>query len=217
MAVSQPPIPRMFVSFQFDDAPFREMAEQMNGAFSQFDYAMSRTLNEALVETREVMVRSTWPSHVTQRNVSFLSSTLRMAFSSKNQMPLRASIYSADSRRGQIVERQAVGGTVRPKRSRHLAIPLKEWVRRGARGVYLTQREQYLIATTPKRALRILPQGLFIGEGGRLHLKYSYKGQTTQREQVPLYETFHETMATAMRTGFQYWMAKAMATRKPGR
>jgi hypothetical protein len=56
-----------------------------------------------------------------------------------------------------------------------------------------------------------------MGEGGRLHLKCSYKGQTTQREQVPLYEVFHGTLATAMRTGFQYWMVKAMATRNPSR
>jgi hypothetical protein len=93
-------------------------------------------------------------------------------------------------------------------------VPLKGWARLGPRGIAPLQKIQAIIANTPKRALRITPQGLFVGENGRLQLRYSWKQQVVQPKRVPFYEDWAYVMSESLRTGFADKMRAAMRTRK---
>jgi hypothetical protein len=69
-----------------------------------------------------------------------------------------------------------------------------------------------LSANTPKRALRITSRGVFVGQGGRLHLKYSFKSTAAQPADTPMYEDFRYTVESGMRTGFGDAFRRAMQT-----
>jgi hypothetical protein len=77
-----------------------------------------------------------------------------------------------------------------------------------------SQRPSAIIAKTPKRALRVTSRGIFIGQGGRLHLIYSLRPQLQQPADVPFYQDFADAVTTDMRTGFDEKMKAAMLSRR---
>jgi hypothetical protein len=195
---------------QFDFSEFEVWGDQMQAAADQLPFALSTSLNQSIVKARQVLVSADWPTQITQRNQAFIGSALRMEFSRKDN--LSASIFDRLGRA--FIQTLAVGGRRRPFKAQRLAIPPNNWVTRTARGVIMQQRPSTIIARTPKRALRVLPQGIFVGEGGRLHLKYSFHREATQPKRLSFYEDFMYTVSNGMRTGFADAMAKAMRTRR---
>lgn len=190
---------------------FEAKAKALGGAQDQVQYALSRALNTAVQNARRVLVEDTWPQHVTQRNPSFIGRALRTQFSTKRD--LRVEIYDDLGRAG--LARHADGGTKTP-RGRNLAIPPQGAVtaQLGTHGVRKALRPAAIIASTPKRALRVTPRGIFVGKGGRLHLMYALKPSAQQPKDVPFREDFEIAMRNDVRTSFPVAMAKAMSTRR---
>jgi hypothetical protein len=195
---------------QFDFSEFAIWGDQMQAAADQLPFALSLSLNQSIVKARQVLVSSTWPQHVTVRNTNFIGASLRMDFSTKGN--LTASIF--DQLKHVYIQTLAVGGRLRPYKAQRLAIPLASWVTRTSRGVIAQQKPANIVARTPARALRITPRSIFVGEGGRLHLKYSLRREAAQPQRVPMYEDFIYTVSNAMRTGFADAMTKAMHSRR---
>src|ERR1019366_4021305 len=94
----------------------------------------------------------------------------------------------------------------------HLAIPVSGKLVRGMRGIAKGQRPKALIASTPKRALRITSKGIFVGEGGRLNLMYAFKTSVTQPEDVHFEEDFQRVMVLKMSSELPKAVAFAMRT-----
>lgn len=196
---------------ELDLSQFDKAAEEWGRYADQLPFALSKTLNDAAFKTRQVLVTSTWPKAVEVHNANFISAALRVIPSTKTN--LSVVIYD-QLLRGNLAL-HAKGGVKTPRRARHLAIPLKGWARRTAHGVSKSQTIDAIIANTPKRALRIIPdKGIFVGEGGRLHLRYSFKTSAQQPRDVEFYRDFEYTMTQSMRTGFVDAMNEAIATRR---
>ena len=70
-----------------------------------------------------------------------------------------------------------------------------------------------MIARTPKRALRITRKGIFVGENGRLKLKYVFAPAAQISKDVPFYEDFERVMRQEIAAAFPGAMKRAMQTR----
>jgi len=195
------------ITFDFSD--FLAKANELGAAADQVPYALSRSLNTAATNARRVLTDNTWPSAVEVHSRSFLTAALRVDYSTKSN--LRVSIYDVLHRAN--LAGHAYGDTKTP-RGAHLAIPPKGLFARGASGIARGSRPRALIASTPKRALRVTDRGIFIGAGGRLHLQYAFASSAQQPADVRFEEDFKTAMLNDVRTSFPAAMAQAMATRK---
>lgn len=192
-----------------DVRQFEAAARSWAARVDQVPYALSRTINDAAFNTKQVLTRETWPGHVTQRNTNFPAVVLHINKSTKHD--LRVSIDDTRDTGG-LLQRHARGGVKLPHGD-HLAIPNKAWVRYGAGGrVIPSQQPRAIIANTDPRALRVTARGIFVAEGGRLHLRYTFKSSARQPADVPLYEDFAETMMAEINSGFGVWLDRAMRT-----
>lgn len=196
--------------FDLNVDQFVKKTEELGAAYDQLPFVLASLLNDAAFAARRVLVETTWPSHVTQRNKAFISASLRVQKAEKQNLSVH--IYDV-LKRGHLKE-HATGGVTVPFRARKFAIPMPGQIRRTSRGVASNQTPTALIARTPKRALRVTSRGIFVAEHGRLHLKYSLKPTVNQPKDVPFFEDFEYSIRAEMRTGFADKMAMAMATRR---
>jgi hypothetical protein len=194
---------------KIDASAFELRAKQMNASMDQLPFAMSTMLNEAAFAARRVLTESTWPRHVTQRNKTFISASLRVATSTKANLAVM--IYDTLGR-GHLRE-HAKSGTITPYQSRNFAIPIKGRVQRTARGVRLRDRP-YNLATNSKRSVRFTSKGIFVGQGGHLTMFYAFKRAVFLKKTVPFHEDFAYTIFNHCRTSFDAHMTRAMLTRK---
>lgn len=194
------------VQFRLD--ALEAMARNVGGAVDQLPFVVSQLLNDGAFKARQVLVSQTWPRAVKARNPSFIAAALRVERSTKTNLV----VAITDVLNRAHLQQHAKGGT-KLARSR-LAIPVPGSVTYGVHGIPKRQRPRGLIERTPKRAIRITARGIFVGQGGRLHLKYSFKPSAAIRKDVPFYEDFEFVMRAAVRTGFADTMRKAMASRR---
>jgi hypothetical protein len=192
----------------FKMSGFEKVARKLKATQDQLPYAISRTLNEAAFRTRQHLINTTWPSSVQARNSGFMRGALRVQTSSKTN--LRVAIYDALGR-GNLLQ-HAQGGIKRPIKASRLAIPVSGWVRYTATGIDKDQLPRAIMAYTPKRALRVTRDGLFVGQGGRLHMLYSFKDQAAIRKDVPFQEHFNQQMVKNVTELFPRFLEEAMAT-----
>lgn len=199
------------IELRFNLTDFEAKAKALGGAQDQVQFALSLALNNAVRNARNVLVQDTWPQHVTQRNPAFIGRALRTKFATKSD--LHVEIYD-DLQRGSL-KLHAEGGTkVARKR---LAIPVSgsaPRASRGAHGVRKSLRPGAIIASTPKRALRITAKGIFVGKSGRLNLMYAFKPSAVQPADVPFEAAFRQAIKDDVRTSFPAAMARAMSTRR---
>jgi hypothetical protein len=207
-------------TLKLDASEFEAKARAMGAALDQVPYALSNALNSAAFAARSVLVNDTWPSHVTVRNARFLNAVLRVEKSDKRN--LSVAVYDSTPDQRAHLELHAKGGVKTPKRA-HLAIPIAGnilGIAPGARGVPKNLRAGTIVASTPKRALRIATvkrsgnQGIFVGRGGRLNLIYVLTRQAQIKKTVPFYEDFYDMIRRDARLNFPSAMRRAMATRK---
>lgn len=182
---------------------------QVGANTDQLPYTLSSVLNDAVFAARSVIVQSTWPSHVQQRNQPFISASLRVQKATKEN--LSAHLFD-QLKRGHLKE-HADGGTV-VAGSHRLTIPNNKEIKRTSRGVSAGQRAQAIISSTPKKSLRVTSTAIFVAEGGRLHYKYALTRSVKIRPDVPFHEVFADVVNHTMRTSFYPRLKKAMATRR---
>jgi hypothetical protein len=197
----------MVFSVNFDTSDFWKRAKQLEADQKQVPFAMAVLLNDAAFAARRVMTENIWPTYTANRNTNFLSASLQVQRASKGD--LTVTIYDK-LQRGHLYE-QVHGGVVTPARGRMFAIPIKGMVRRGARGVALSDRPRNLISNKKKK-VRVTSKGIWVGDKGKLKLMYLFKPQVTITKRVPLFEAFNYTVMETMRTGFMRAMAFALQT-----
>jgi hypothetical protein len=196
---------------KFDYSDFLRKADELSAAADQVPYALARALNQAAEDAQTVLIVSTWPKSVHVRNTSFMRAALRRIYATKGNLTVE--IY--DSLHRAQLQKHAVGGT-KTARGGHLAIPSSE-IPLGSHGVRKSDRPAALIARTAKRALRITSRGIYVGKGGRLHLKYALRRSVPIPADVPFESDFRTAMREGVRTAFPIWIRKAMQTRRPPR
>jgi hypothetical protein len=196
------------IELKIDTSAFERRAKELRAQIDQVPYALALAMNQAVKNTRQVLVQDTWPSHVTQRNANFIGRALRTNFATKRN--LRVEIYDGLGRAH--LRLHDVGGdkTARGK----FAIPVPGAIRRTARGVPKGKRPAAIIASTPKRALRVTEKGILVGKAGRLQMLYAFKASTPQPADVPFGEDFRSTMTIELRTSVAAAVAKAMKPRR---
>ena len=197
----------MTFSIKLDFSEFERKAAELSAAADQIPFALSRALNQAAEDAQTVLIVSTWPKSVNVRNASFMRAALRRINSTRHNLTVE--VY--DSLHRANLQKHAIGGTKSPKGA-HLAVPID--VSLGSSGVRKSDRPAALIARTPRRALRITRRGIFVGKGGRLHLKYALRSSIPIPADTPFYEDFETAMRNGMRTAFPFWLKKAMQTRR---
>ncbi len=193
---------------RFDLSDFERLTAKLGGAADQLPFALANAMSRAAFVLRDVMTDDVWPSHVTTRNKRFLSAALRVEKATKRK--LSVALYDSIGR-GHLAL-HARGGIKRSKK--RLAIPPTGAVRRTAKGVSKSQRPRAIIDTTPKRALRVLPHGIFVGKGGRLHLVYAFSKLAHQEADVPFDHAWNTIYRAQARKEFPRALQLAMATKR---
>ncbi|MGE3064127.1 MAG: hypothetical protein AB7K67_00955 [Hyphomicrobiaceae bacterium] len=168
-----------------DMREFSRKAREM-GIFAndQLPYAISRSLNDTMFKVvRPDIIGPTWSQAFTVRNRGLPRAAMRVETSTKGK--LSAGVFDALGKAD--LQKHAVGGTKTPRR-RVLDIPVPSRVALTARGK--RPWASAVIKRTPQRALRVLPKGVFVGEGGRLHMVYAFKGSARLDKRFRFYEAF---------------------------
>jgi hypothetical protein len=198
------------MELRLDVSEFEARAKALDAAEDQIPFALSLALNSAVQDARGVLIQDTWPKHVMERNPGFIRWALGMNFSTKQNLRVEIHDERAETRAHLQLHRRG-GAKVANKR---LAIPPKGSVVRTAHGVMKSQRPYAIITNTPRRALRITEHGIFVGQGGRLHLRYLFYRLVQQPADVPFDDVFAVVMLKEVRESFPAALARAMSTRR---
>lgn len=190
----------------FDLAEFTRKAHQMGiFAHDQMPFAISKTLNETMFkDTRPHIIGPTWSKAFTVRNKGLPRASMRVETASKGKW--QAGVYDALGRAD--LARHAEGGE--KTHSGRLAIPNRARVKLHARGKTPWARE--LDKKVPKRALRVLPQGIFVGQGGRLHLMFSFSNSAALDQRFDFYPDFARVSLNGVRQRFPANIQRAIST-----
>lgn len=192
----------------FDRSDFVRLTAKLGGAADQMPFALANAMSRAAFVLRDVFVDDLWPTHVHQRNKRFLSAALRVDKATKKK--LSVAVFDSMGRGHLLLH--ARSGTKNAKK--RLAIPPTGSVKRTAKGIPKGQKPRALIDTTPKRALRILPHGIFVGRKGRLHLAYAFRPSAHQDADVPFDAVWDRVFRAQARKEFPRALALAMQTRR---
>jgi hypothetical protein len=192
------------LEFDFDD--FAKEAVALGVAADQLPYALSLAMNRAADVTRNLLIKTTWPQHIVQRNASFIAASLTTKDSRASKQSLSVEIFDK-LERGNLVM-QSLGGSRTPRGGSNLAVPLSN-IPRSSRGVPARLRP------------RNMPTALRKGDAlyardrkGKLTLLYILKSATKIPKRVPFYEDFAKCMQDELQRTIPMAIEKAMATRR---
>ena len=197
----------MVAEIKIDFTEFDAYAQRLAKGPQNALYAASRTLNDSVELGRQHIIEFLWPRSVNVRSSNFMNASLTTFKSTKHD--LVAGVYDRLGHANLSLHDK--GGTKFPARGR-FAIPLKGTIKRGSHGVVPSQRPAALIAATPKRALRITQRGIFVGKGGSLHLKYSFKSSAYQPADVDFSGDFAKTVSVSFGQLFPSRLMNAIAS-----
>jgi hypothetical protein len=193
---------------KIDYSDFEKLARNLVGAQDQVAFALADSLNRAVENTRQVLIRQTWPRSVDARNSGFIRAAL-LRGPRATKTDLRVSIYDALGRAN--LKQHADSGTKLPKQTARLAIPVEANVRRTASGVTASQRPMNLansfVADRTGRGLAIYQR-----QGRRLKLMYVLRQSAPIRSDVPFRSDFEDTMRAEARANFPAAMMRALLT-----
>lgn len=192
---------------KMDMREFENKARQM-GIFAndQLPYAISRSLNDAMFQdVRQHIINVTWPQAFTVRNRGLPRASMRVERSTKGK--LSAGVYDALGKADLAKHAEGGGKT----HSGTLAIPNRARIKLHARGKKPWARE--LDKIVPKRALRVIKgKGIFVGQGGRLHLFYSFSESADLDKRFQFYEDFALRAPAAVRARYPANIQRAIRT-----
>lgn len=199
---------------QFDLADFRKKARQM-GIFAddQLPYAVSKTINDTMFQdVRPHIIGPTWASAFKVRNSGLPRAAINVEKASKGSW--QGGVFDALGKAH--LKEHAIGGSITPSRGQ-LAIPNQQRVKLHARGKTPWARE---IRVAPHMARgHLVPsmqvikgKGIFVGQGGRLHLMYSFASGARLRKRFRFYEDFTRVATAGINARFPANMQRAIAT-----
>lgn len=195
------------ITIDLDLREFKKKAHQM-GIFAndQLPFAISNTLNETMFkDTRPQIIGPTWSNAFTVRNTGLARASMRVEKASKGK--LSAGVFDALGKAD--LQRHATGGA--KTHSGTLAIPNRARVKLHARGKSPWARE--LDRKVPKRALRVIRgKGIFVGEGGRLHLVFSFSESASLDKRFAFYEDFTRVSVRGVARRFPAQIQRAIAS-----
>jgi hypothetical protein len=194
-----------------DFSAFERKAREFDAAIDQVPYALSLAMNEAVKNTRELLIRDTWPRHIEQRNANFIRAALKITqYASKRNLRVVIGENPQVGGRGSIAL-HAKGGTRTAKAGR-IAVPSQDLkARRGAHGVPKGMRPTNAPNTFKKGDILYQRTGR---KGRNLKLLYTLKPSARIPAQVPFEDDFKIAMVNEMRTSFPAALAKAMRGRR---
>lgn len=195
------------VTVRYDMREFERKARQM-GIFAadQLPFAISKTLNDTMFkDTRPHIIGPTWSSAFVVRNKGLARASMRVETSTKGK--LSAGVFDALGKAD--LARHATGGA--KTHSGTLAIPNRAKVKLHARGKTPWARE--LDRIVPKRALRVIRgKGIFVGQGGRLHLFFSFAESASLDKRFRFYEDFRRVSLAGIGRRFPANIQRAINT-----
>ncbi|MGU3286475.1 hypothetical protein [Methylobacterium mesophilicum] len=191
--------------FEIDMAPFEKMAASVGAMQDQVPFAISRSLNKAVLTAENRLANETWPQHVTVRNRGFLKAALSPEFSDKRN--LRVALVDKLGRAA--LQLHAKGGTKQAKSN--FAIPTAR-VRRSSKGVVQSQKPGALKNKVVKGGL--IFQAVGRGKNKKLQLMFTLKPTTRVKADVPFYADFTRFMSEEAKREFPKSIAQAMRTRR---
>ena len=192
------------IKVEFDFNELGKFASSLGARADQIPYALALAMNRSADVTRQFLIKQTWPTHVTQRNASFIAASLTTSHARASKQSLAVEIYDKLNRGN--LQMQAKGGVRTPKSKGRLAVPVTG-VPRTSRGVTSRLKPRNL-----KTAVEIRGN-LFTRDGrGRLKMVYALKQQTKIPRRVPFYEDFATSMERELRRTIPLAVQKAMST-----
>lgn len=197
------------MSLKFDLSDFQRVARRLNGFADQIPFALSQALNDGAEMARKELIERTWPTHMNVRNKRFLGAALTLKGNRATKRNLRVAIVDQLGR-SHLAEHGS-GGTKSAKK--RLAIPPSAGsgaVRRTSKGVSASQKPTAIIGNTPKRALRVTSRGIFVGEGGKLNLRFAFTQAARIKPDVPFQADFERVMKREVAWAFGIRIVRAM-------
>jgi hypothetical protein len=194
------------LTIEFDYAELEQRALSIGAAADQVPYALALAMNRSADVTRNLLIESTWPAAVQQRNSSFIAASLTTREARASKTSLAVEIYDKLDRGNLLM--QAKGGTRAPQGGSNLAVPASN-VPKTSRGVPARLR--------PKNMPTAFKKGDVLharDKKGRLRLLYVLKHATKIPKRVPFYEDFAASMERELRRTIPLAVEKAMATRR---
>ncbi|UPT91128.1 hypothetical protein HAP41_0000020690 [Bradyrhizobium barranii subsp. apii] len=191
---------------EFDYDQLLQQAKSIEGVADQLPFALSLAMNRSADVTRNLLIRSTWPTHVKQRNASFIAASLTTRDARASKQSLAVEIYDKLDRGN--LHMQAKGGTRSPQGGSNLAVPASN-VPKTSRGVPARLRPKNMPAAVRKGDVLYAKD-----KKGRLRLLYVLKHQTKIPKRVPFYEDFAASMSRELERTIPLAVGKAMATRR---
>lgn len=191
---------------ELDFTELEQAAIKIGAAADQVPYALSLAMNRAADVTRNLLITSTWPQHVQQRNNSFIAASLTTRDARASKGSLSVEIYDK-LQRGNLVM-QSKGGTRAPQGGSNLAVPASN-INRTSRGVPTRLRPKNMPTAVRKGDVLYAKD-----KKGRLTLLYVLKPATTIPKRVPFYEDYANSMSRELVRTIPMAVEKAMATRK---
>jgi hypothetical protein len=189
---------------EFDYKELEKYATALGARIDQIPFALAIAMNRSADVTRNLLIRSTWPSAIVQRNASFIAASLTTKEARASKSSLAVEIYDKLDRGN--LQMQAKGGTRTPRSGSNLAIPAST-VPRGSKGVPKNLRPANLRNSFKKNGL------LFTRDTkGRARLVYALKPATRIPKRVPFYEDFHASMSRELTRTIPQAVMRAMAT-----
>ena len=156
------------IEFDFDD--FVKQAEKLDDAADQMPYVIMLALNRSADVTRQLLIQSTWPQAIKQRNNSFIAASLTTKEARASKTSLAVEIYDKLDRGNLLL--QAKGGERGPQGGSNLAVPAST-INKTSRGVPTRLRPKNLPTAVRKGDVLYARN-----KKGKLQLLYVLKPQT---------------------------------------
>lgn len=185
---------------------FTKKAHQM-GIFAsdQLPFAIANALNETMFQdTRPQIIGPTWSSAFVVRNSGLPRASMRVEKASKGS--LMAGVFDALGKAD--LAKHATGGE--KTHSGTIAVPVRSRVRLHARGKTPWARD--LERKFGRNAVRKTSKGLFVGEGGRLHLVFAFSSHAHLSKRFAFYEDFARVSVAGVARRFPIHIQRAIAS-----
>lgn len=196
----------------FDLSDLERYAEQLPVMVKdQIPYAISLALNEAVFNARDAEINM-WPSYVEQRSANFPRVALHVVEATKDN--LEAMLIDTLHRANLL--QHADGGIEKPLQAARLAIPLSGKVQMTAHGPRSDQKpinlKDSFVVDRGRGPVIYARTGR--GKYKKIGAMYVIRDQATIKKDIPLRETFADTVREDLMRNLAAAMVKACLTRR---